>query len=73
MTSLQALRPYDSMGRMCKTGVKWESAQALIIPEVALNARNLHGFSHHARQTEGHLFWELLTVHAGLHMTSRGR
>ena len=37
-----------------------------IVPEVALNARNLHGSLHHPCQSEGHLLRELLPVHAGL-------
>lgn len=39
------------------------------LPEVAFNSRHLHGLSHHARQSERHLFRKLLTVHAGLQGT----
>ena len=41
------------------------------LPEVAFNSRNLHGLSHHARQSERHLFWKFFTVHAGLQDTSQ--
>lgn len=38
----------------------------LLPPEVALDARHLHGLDHHAGEAEGHLLRELLAVHAGL-------
>lgn len=35
-------------------------------PEIALDAGDLHGLHHHAREAEGHFLRELLAVHAGL-------
>ncbi len=39
-------------------------------PKVAFNARDFHGLSHHAGQPKGYLLRKLLTVHAGLQITS---